>query len=90
MVDAGLIKTVDVLLKGNIKDKEVIGDIQYVGEILERNIKILSSFEKYVKEIDSRKLEWTPVHTEKFWKEHVKKFEDNDFSKCSFLWIRVD
>jgi V-type H+-transporting ATPase subunit H len=24
-------------------------------------------------------LEWSPVHSEKFWKENVKKFEENDF-----------
>jgi V-type H+-transporting ATPase subunit H len=27
------------------------------------------------------KLTWSPVHTDKFWKENVKKFEDNDFCK---------
>lgn len=40
----------------------------------------MSSFEKYVKEINTTKLDWTPVHNEKFWKEHVKRFEDNDFA----------
>lgn len=50
--------------------------MESVGEILEKNIKILSSFEKYVKELNTDKLDWTPVHTEKFWKENVKRFED--------------
>ena len=38
-----------------------------------------SSFEKYIKELNCGHLEWSPVHCEKFWKENVKKFEDQDF-----------
>lgn len=37
------------------------------------------SFEKYIKELNGQNLNWSPVHTEKFWKENVKRFEDNDF-----------
>lgn len=55
MVDNGLIKVVDLLLKGNLKDNDLIEDIKYIGEILEKNMKILTykyilyyrSFEKY-------------------------------------------
>lgn len=79
MVDAGLLKIIDTLMKGNIKDKDIIEDLEYVGTILEKNLKILSSFEKYVKEINTQVLDWSPVHSEKFWKENVKKFEDQDF-----------
>ena len=93
LVDAGILKVfknfffkliqiskiIDTLLKGNIKDKDVTDDLEYVGGILEKNLKILSSFEKYVKELNTQILEWNPVHTEKFWKENVKKFEDQDF-----------
>ena len=93
-----ILKIVDTLLKGNIKDKDVIEDVEYVGQVLEKNLKILSliliflfneslmkllkkirSFEKYVKELNAGHLEWSPVHSEKFWKENVKKFEDHDF-----------
>jgi len=34
-------------MKGNIKDEDVLEDLKYVGEVLEVNLKILSSFEKY-------------------------------------------
>jgi len=67
---------IDNLSKTNIKDEDLKNDMESVGEILEKNIKILSSFEKYVKELNTDKLDWTPVHTEKFWKENVKRFED--------------
>lgn len=42
MVDNGLIKVVDLLLKGTLKDLDLIDDIKYVGEILEKNMKILT------------------------------------------------
>jgi len=79
MVESGMLKIVDTLLKGNIKDQDVVDDIKYVGEVLEKNLKVLTSFEKYVKEINTGKLDWSPVHSERFWKDYVKKFEDNDF-----------
>jgi V-type H+-transporting ATPase subunit H len=39
----------------------------------------LTSFEKYTKELFAEYFTWSPVHSEKFWKENVKKFEDDDF-----------
>lgn len=38
-----------------------------------------SSYEKYVKEVNSLVLEWGPIHSERFWRENVRKFEENDF-----------
>lgn len=52
LVDNDLLKVCETLLKGNIKEKEVIDDITALGEVLEKNIKILTSYEKYVKEIN--------------------------------------
>eukprot|EP01017_Pseudomicrothorax_dubius_P029281 TRINITY_DN3543_c0_g1_i6.p1 TRINITY_DN3543_c0_g1~~TRINITY_DN3543_c0_g1_i6.p1 ORF type:complete len:172 (+),score=41.22 TRINITY_DN3543_c0_g1_i6:99-614(+) len=80
MVDCGLLKVVDTLLKGNIKDTELKEDLETMGTLLEKNLKILTSFEKYMKEITSANLEWSTVHSEKFWKDNVKKFEENDFN----------
>lgn len=56
MIDAKLTKSVETLLKGTIKDKECLADIEYVGDILEKNLRILSSFEKYEKELFNKAL----------------------------------
>lgn len=66
-------------MKGTIKDKECLADIEYVGDILDKNLRILSSFEKYEKELVNRNFQEGPVHSEKFWREHVKEFEKNNF-----------
>jgi V-type H+-transporting ATPase subunit H len=42
LVDNDLLKVCETLLKGNIKEKEVIDDITSMGEIMEKNIKILT------------------------------------------------
>lgn len=79
MVDAGILKVIDAALKQNLKDQELIDDIEEVGQIVEKNLIILTSFEKYIKEINTDMLEWGPIHSEKFWKENVKRFEEQDF-----------
>jgi V-type H+-transporting ATPase subunit H len=74
MMDSKLLKIVDTILKGNIKDEELISSIKDIATVLESNIRVLSSFDKYVKEINSDCLEWSSVHTERFWKENAVKF----------------
>lgn len=54
-------------------------NITYLVDIMERNYKIFSSYEKYLKEVETAKLSFGPCHTAKFWKEHIKKAENNNF-----------
>jgi len=79
MVEGGLLKVTDILAKSLIKEEEVKKDIEVIGAILEKNLKILTSFEKYQKELNNGILEWGPIHSERFWKENFKKMEDNNF-----------
>jgi V-type H+-transporting ATPase subunit H len=67
-MDSKLLKIIDVILKGNIKDEELINSIKEIGTLLESNIHVLNSFDKYVKEINSDNLSWSAVHNERFWK----------------------
>lgn len=79
MVDNNLLKVVDNELRKNFKDEVLRDNLEFLAELLERNYRILSSYEKYSKEINTDHLAWGPCHSEKFWKENVKKFEGNDF-----------
>lgn len=74
MMDNKLLKIIDTILKGNLKDEELITSIKDIGATLESNIRVLSSFDKYVKEINTEVLEWSSVHNERFWKENAIKF----------------
>jgi len=80
MVDGGLLKVTDILSKSIIKDEEIKKDIEVLGQTLERNLKILTSFEKYKKEVQNGVLEWGPIHSERFWRENYKKMEDDNFT----------
>ena len=53
MLDNKLLKTIDIILKGNIKDEELIKTIKDTAATLEKNIRILSSFDKYVSELNA-------------------------------------
>ena len=53
MIDNRLLKIIDTILKGNIKDEDLITEIKDIGAVLESNIRVLSSFDKYVKEVNS-------------------------------------
>jgi len=63
MVDNNLLKVVDLLLKGNLKDQDVIDDIKYIGEVLEKNIKILTYSISYIPKIFREILKGTLIAT---------------------------
>ena len=49
MMDHKLLKIIDTILKGNIKDEDLVNSIKDIAAVLESNIRVLSSFDKYVK-----------------------------------------
>ena len=62
------------------EDEDVSAALGALGEALAANIVLLSSWDKYKKEVLSGSLEWTPMHTSAgFWAEHAAKFEERDF-----------
>ncbi len=44
-------------------DDELTAALEWLREQLDSNIQLLSSFEKYKKEVLSGSLDWTPMHT---------------------------
>lgn len=80
MVDHNLTKVVESEMRKNLKDKDLKENLYYLSEVLEANYKILSSYEKYVKEINTEQLNWGPCHSEKFWKQNVSRFAENNYS----------
>ena len=79
MIDNRLLDFLFSEQKKPISDEKIKENIVYLIDIMERNYKIFSSFEKFLKELDTEVLIFGPCHTEKFWKEHYKKAEKDDF-----------
>ena len=45
------------------EDEDLIGALEALDVSLKENIQLLSSFEKYKKEVIGDSLDWTPMHT---------------------------
>lgn len=61
-------------------DSDIPELLAFLDEALKAGITVLSSFEKYRKEVLSGSLDWSPMHTsDLFWKTNIDKFEEKDF-----------
>jgi V-type H+-transporting ATPase subunit H len=80
LIHVSVPRTLTNLSKRSFGDKDILEDLKVLTETLETHIDELSSFDEYRQEVLSGHLEWSPVHTsEKFWKESLSKFEQNNF-----------
>jgi len=80
MITAGMLKVVGYLSQKKWGDEDIEDDLKALSESLEKNMIVLSSFDTYKEEILSGVLSWTPVHrSERFWRENVGRFEEDNF-----------
>jgi V-type H+-transporting ATPase subunit H len=86
MVAAGLPKVVQTRLLQTWGDEDVKEMLLFLDEKLKEQVKLLTNFDLYRKEVVSGTLEWSPMHTsDAFWKENVGAFEDKDFQVLRML-----
>ena len=79
MVDKHLLNTIDNISRRVIKDQDVVELVKDMGDIMESSIKVLSTYEKWLKELEKGQLVPGVTHTESFWKENAKHLEENTF-----------
>ena len=80
-----LLATMTMLLERHWGDADVLDTINELTNVLRKNYRVLTSFEKYQKEIDNGRLLFGPVHTEKFWRENAARFSANEFKNIKIL-----
>jgi len=80
MVMKGLVAVVKRLSKDNWTDKDITVSMSALLNHLQKDVKQMSSFEQYEKEIKTKHLQRGPVHSSAFWKANHKQFEKNDFA----------
>eukprot|EP00027_Filamoeba_sp_ATCC50430_P009043 CAMPEP_0168558436 /NCGR_PEP_ID=MMETSP0413-20121227/9973_1 /TAXON_ID=136452 /ORGANISM="Filamoeba nolandi, Strain NC-AS-23-1" /LENGTH=467 /DNA_ID=CAMNT_0008589565 /DNA_START=92 /DNA_END=1495 /DNA_ORIENTATION=- len=79
MIMYGITKPLESLSAKNWGDEDIVADLQTLKEKLEKNIALLSSWDVYKQEIISGALTWSTAHrSEKFWRENVLKFEEEN------------
>jgi len=81
MVMKGLVGILETLSAVKWDDEDIPPLVEKVSKGLEKDVRALSSFERYTQELKSKQLQEGPVHTAAFWKANAKKFEKDDFSQ---------
>eukprot|EP00882_Tetradesmus_deserticola_P003843 GHRQ01004066.1.p1 GENE.GHRQ01004066.1~~GHRQ01004066.1.p1 ORF type:complete len:495 (+),score=256.12 GHRQ01004066.1:223-1707(+) len=86
MVEAGLPKVLATRSLQSWGDEDIPELLESLAAALKEQAVVLSSWEKYKKEVLSGNLDWSPMHSsEGFWRSHVDKFEDKDFQVLRVL-----
>ena len=75
----GAIRKLNVLKQRMFKDNDITESLRNVMDKLNADYDMLTSFELYVKEVESGELRNGPRHNQEFWKENVRAFEKDDF-----------
>jgi len=80
MVMKGLVAVSKRLSNDKWNDKDITDSLSALLNHLHKDVKQMSSFEQYEKEIKTGQLQRGPVHSPAFWKTNHKQFEKNDFA----------
>jgi len=80
MIALGVLKIIPSLIGKPWKDDDIAKILKQINDNLENTFEKLSSFEMYHAEVESKNLQWGPVHSELFWRENINKFEAKNFA----------
>merc|ERR1719230_749316 len=67
------------------RDAELYEEIKDLSVAISTEISKLSSFDRYERELATKKLRWGFIHSDKFWQENVLKFEKDGFTAIKDL-----
>jgi V-type H+-transporting ATPase subunit H len=81
LIGCGLPKSLANLKDRAWADPDVANDVEEVYESLMANYRELSTFDRWINEVNSKHLKWGSklIHCEKFWRENAKELEKHDF-----------
>lgn len=86
MVQCKALKQLEFIEQKKFEDEDIQADIDFLKEKMEVSLQDLSSYDEYVTEIRSGRLEWSPVHrSEKFWRENADKLNDGNYELLKIL-----
>merc|ERR1712043_24659 len=86
MVQCKVMRQLEFLEQRKFDDEDIQADIEFLKEKMEASLQDLSSYDEYLTEVRSGRLEWSPVHrSEKFWRENAAKLNDRNYELLKIL-----
>lgn len=85
MVQCKVLKQLTILEQRKFDDEDVIDDVEFLMERLQASVQDLSSFDEYATEVKSGRLEWSPVHKSKFWRENAQRLNEKNYELLRIL-----
>jgi V-type H+-transporting ATPase subunit H len=86
MVQCKAMKQLEFIEQRKYEDEDIQADIEFLKEKMEASLRDLSSYDEYVTEIHSGRLEWSPVHrSEKFWRENNDRLNEKNYELLKIL-----
>ncbi|KAJ8972363.1 hypothetical protein NQ317_018476 [Molorchus minor] len=85
MVQCKVLKQLAILEQRKFDDEDVTEDVEFLTEKLQSSVQDLSSFDEYATEIKSGRLEWSPVHKSKFWRENAQRLNEKNYELLRIL-----
>lgn len=80
MVQCKVLKQLELVEQRKLDDEDVQADIEFLKDKMESSLQDLSSYDEYVTEVHSGRLEWSPVHrSEKFWRENAGRLNEKNY-----------
>ncbi|KAG5888765.1 hypothetical protein JTB14_021509 [Gonioctena quinquepunctata] len=85
MVQCKVLKQLTILEQRKFDDEDVTGDVEFLTDKLQSSVQDLSSFDEYSTEVKSGRLEWSPVHKSKFWRENAPRLNEKNYELLRIL-----
>jgi len=86
LIQSKLLPTFSVFSNKTWGDEDIKEDLEYITEKLALSVQDLSTWDEYVAEVKSGRLEWSPVHKqEKFWRENAIKVCEKNYELLKLL-----
>jgi V-type H+-transporting ATPase subunit H len=85
VVEEGILEAVQQLEYEKWRDAELYDDIRDLVQLISSEVKELSNFDRYMRELESGALAWGFIHSSKFFGENIMKFEAGEFKALKLL-----
>eukprot|EP00427_Karlodinium_veneficum_P009279 CAMPEP_0169084984 /NCGR_PEP_ID=MMETSP1015-20121227/12915_1 /TAXON_ID=342587 /ORGANISM="Karlodinium micrum, Strain CCMP2283" /LENGTH=449 /DNA_ID=CAMNT_0009145035 /DNA_START=83 /DNA_END=1432 /DNA_ORIENTATION=+ len=85
IVEEGVLEAVQQLEYEKWRDQELYDDIRELVALITSEVKELSNFDRYMRELESGSLSWGFIHSSKFFGENILKFDNAEFKALKLL-----